>query len=304
MANYLMTPYAKNNQDPTPGSPMLGLSLYPKGQKARALRREPEKEEPYTGHRFYDSVEGCPRNHKEFVVYESRRALVEGIITFSVEKKKKEKVETDAFFTDDLDDVNDLNANDTDSDNQSEPGGDVEGALSNLSSSDDDEGGDDKYKGYDSSDSSETTDSSDSEAGRLRFFTSDEIDQILIQKNRQFGDATGVTDQLEIERYLLRGNMNVDEAVKIYEEKKAQGFPESESEEEWEDPFAHNHPLPGSEGWDQLSEEDQKAFIEGQIDDFILITGIDVDEREVARQCLTAVNMNLDNAVLAYYDAL
>ncbi|GFO49104.1 hypothetical protein PoB_007560900 [Plakobranchus ocellatus] len=26
MANYLITPYAKNNRDPTPGSPMLGLS--------------------------------------------------------------------------------------------------------------------------------------------------------------------------------------------------------------------------------------------------------------------------------------
>ncbi|GFO31816.1 hypothetical protein PoB_005832100, partial [Plakobranchus ocellatus] len=27
MANYLMMPYAKNNQNPTPCSPMLGLSL-------------------------------------------------------------------------------------------------------------------------------------------------------------------------------------------------------------------------------------------------------------------------------------
>ncbi|GFO38706.1 hypothetical protein PoB_006521100 [Plakobranchus ocellatus] len=27
MANYLITPYAKNNQDPIPGSPMLVLSL-------------------------------------------------------------------------------------------------------------------------------------------------------------------------------------------------------------------------------------------------------------------------------------
>ncbi|GFN99990.1 hypothetical protein PoB_002649600 [Plakobranchus ocellatus] len=29
MANYLIMPYAKNNQDPTPGSQMLGLSVGP-----------------------------------------------------------------------------------------------------------------------------------------------------------------------------------------------------------------------------------------------------------------------------------
>ncbi|GFO49993.1 hypothetical protein PoB_007649800 [Plakobranchus ocellatus] len=29
MANYLIKPYAKNNQDPTPGSPMLGQSVEP-----------------------------------------------------------------------------------------------------------------------------------------------------------------------------------------------------------------------------------------------------------------------------------
>ncbi|GFO21536.1 hypothetical protein PoB_004804100 [Plakobranchus ocellatus] len=29
MANYLIMPYAKNNQNPTPGSPMLGLNVGP-----------------------------------------------------------------------------------------------------------------------------------------------------------------------------------------------------------------------------------------------------------------------------------
>ncbi|GFO30002.1 hypothetical protein PoB_005650700 [Plakobranchus ocellatus] len=29
MANYLIMPYANNNQDPTPGSPMFGLSVGP-----------------------------------------------------------------------------------------------------------------------------------------------------------------------------------------------------------------------------------------------------------------------------------
>ncbi|GFN86263.1 hypothetical protein PoB_001276900 [Plakobranchus ocellatus] len=29
MANYHIMPYAKNNQDPNPGSPMLGLSVEP-----------------------------------------------------------------------------------------------------------------------------------------------------------------------------------------------------------------------------------------------------------------------------------
>ena len=84
------------------------------------------------------------------------------------------------------------------------------------------------------------------------------------------------------------------------------GFPESEEEfdddDDDEDLLAQDHPLPGSEGWEALSKEDQEVFIEAQIDDFLCITGLGVEERGLARKCLSAVNMRLDHAVLAYYE--
>ena len=79
------------------------------------------------------------------------------------------------------------------------------------------------------------------------------------------------------------------------------GFPESESDDD-DDLQMSDHPLPDSDAWKQLSKEDQEVFIESQIDDFLCITGLDVDERGLARKCLSAVNMHLDHAVLAYYE--
>ncbi|XP_041366699.1 uncharacterized protein LOC121381447 [Gigantopelta aegis] len=60
---------------------------YPKGEMDRTLKREPEKETPTGGWRFYDSVKGCPIDFNEFVVYENRRAMIEYIITFQRAEK-------------------------------------------------------------------------------------------------------------------------------------------------------------------------------------------------------------------------
>ncbi|GFR81892.1 poly [ADP-ribose] polymerase [Elysia marginata] len=290
---------------------ILGVpKVYPKGKKARALKREPEKEEPYTGHRFYDSVEGCPVNHKEFVVYESRRALVEGIITFTMEKKEKAEKKSKQKSEEASNNLNDLDGNvsedgnDTDSDKE-----DNRACSGESSSEDEDEAGNKKQDSdTDSSGSDQDSNTSDSDDdGPGRFKTEDDLEQLLVQKRRQFEDGTGEKDEYEIERFLLRGGMNVTAAIKIYEEKKAAGFPESEDDDDDdddddEDLLNRNHPLPGSEGWNSLSKEDQEVFIEGQIDDFLLIVDLDAEQRDFARKCLSAVNMNLEHAVLAYYE--
>ncbi|XP_060081815.1 uncharacterized protein LOC132561101 [Ylistrum balloti] len=65
---------------------ILGDSkCFPEGQYDIALKREPEKENVRPGTwRFYDSVVGCPRDYNEFVVYENRRAMIEYIISFKI----------------------------------------------------------------------------------------------------------------------------------------------------------------------------------------------------------------------------
>lgn len=292
---------------------ILGVpKVYPRGQKARALKREPEKEEPYTGHRFYDSVEGCPVNHKEFVVYESRRALVEGIITFTVEKKEKKekKAKVNPVLFEDEEDssnFNNLDGDHSESDNDADDKDGTAYCTGDSSSDDEDRAGDDKG-GFDkeSSSSDEDSETSDSDVEDSRLIkTKDELEQLLVQKRRQFSDSTGLTDEFDVECYLLRGGMDVTAAIRIYEDKKAAGFPESEDDDDdsFSDVPTQDHPLPGSEGWKALSKEDQEVFIECQIDDFLNITGLDpVEERGFARKCLSAVNMNLDHAVLAYYE--
>lgn len=64
---------------------ILGDSkVYTDGQYDTSLKREPEKETPTGGYRFYDSVMGCPKDFNEYVVYENRRAMIEYIITFKL----------------------------------------------------------------------------------------------------------------------------------------------------------------------------------------------------------------------------
>lgn len=64
---------------------ILGDSkVYKDGQYDTSLKREPEKETPTGGYRFYDSVVGCPKDFNEYVVYENRRAMIEYIITFKL----------------------------------------------------------------------------------------------------------------------------------------------------------------------------------------------------------------------------
>ncbi|XP_046565660.1 uncharacterized protein LOC124274339 [Haliotis rubra] len=62
---------------------MLGeAKIYPRSEMDRDLKREPEKENPTGGWRFYDSVRGRPIDFNEYVIYENRRAMIEYIITF------------------------------------------------------------------------------------------------------------------------------------------------------------------------------------------------------------------------------
>lgn len=42
---------------------------------------------------------------------------------------------------------------------------------------------------------------------------------LLRQKKEEFRRKTGVTDDLTVDQYLLRGNLSVSEAVRLYKEK-------------------------------------------------------------------------------------
>ncbi|KAL4222467.1 hypothetical protein ACF0H5_018507 [Mactra antiquata] len=61
--------------------------IYAQGCYDTRLRREPEKPDQSDGWRYFDSVVGCPKDYNEYVVYENRRAMIEYIISFKVDKK-------------------------------------------------------------------------------------------------------------------------------------------------------------------------------------------------------------------------
>lgn len=64
-------------------------------------------------------------------------------------------------------------------------------------------------------------------------------------------------------------------------------------------------PAPGSQQWAELSEENKEAYIHILIEDFRQITGLsEADDEDYIRKCLSAVNYNLDIAVLAHYEEM
>lgn len=77
---------------------ILGESKhFPKGEYDISLQREPEKPNHVeSGWRFYDSVVGCPKDYNEYVVYENRRAMIEYIISFSVDQTGDRELKTRA----------------------------------------------------------------------------------------------------------------------------------------------------------------------------------------------------------------
>ncbi|XP_072029818.1 uncharacterized protein [Amphiura filiformis] len=62
---------------------LLGIvKVYPKGQNAKDLKREPQLDKPGPlGIKYYDSVQGQISEFEEFIVYKSERVLPEYIIT-------------------------------------------------------------------------------------------------------------------------------------------------------------------------------------------------------------------------------
>lgn len=72
---------------------ILGTTkVYRSGCYDTTLKREPEKEDQSDGWRYYDSVMGCPKDFNEYVVYENRRALIEYIISFTIDKHLAEQI--------------------------------------------------------------------------------------------------------------------------------------------------------------------------------------------------------------------
>ncbi|XP_059165354.1 uncharacterized protein LOC131947921 isoform X2 [Physella acuta] len=279
---------------------ILGDSkTYPKKVKHRELVREPEKEAPYKGYRFYDSVQGCPVNHQEFVVYENRRALVEYLITYAktepegqVEKEPciKQAKEGDTqprarpssvSSESDLDDPADLN-----------------------DTSDDEEFGVANYLRM-------PIDSPYLKRGEV---VHDEYEPLLEEMRKKFMEATGETKEIVVDHFLLRGNLEVDDAIKMYKE-KPEGVEFIIDEEE--DPKVKKfeaelkratakpqYPEPGSDAWNSLGDSDKDAIIEGLIQDFLDVTGMEKTEHDYAKRCLASNENNLDLAILSHYEDL
>lgn len=266
--------------------------VYADGKKDKNLVREPEKSFPYTGYRFYDSVQGRPVNHQEFVVYENRRALVEYIISYAKPAVKNSKVnvaltnnsETDSSDTENENDTNNLDSDSTTDDEESNLRMEIRAALSTK-----------PKKNFED-------------------YLEPRYEDLLKERKDEFKRKTGVLDEFLVEHYLLRGNMDVDEAVKFYKEKPSDSdprnmeesdFPESILEQELKRATARpEYPEPGSAGWNALSNEDRAAVIEGLIDDFMLVTGLPKEEREYAKQRLASAENNLDLAVITHYEAM
>ncbi|XP_062594086.1 uncharacterized protein LOC134255571, partial [Saccostrea cucullata] len=66
---------------------------YRNGEYNTTLKREPPKENPRPGSsKFYDSVMGCPKDYNEYVIYENRRAMIDYIITFKVNQQGQDSL--------------------------------------------------------------------------------------------------------------------------------------------------------------------------------------------------------------------
>ncbi|CAL1530918.1 unnamed protein product [Lymnaea stagnalis] len=271
--------------------------IYPNGKKDKNLVREPEKTSPYTGYRFYDSVQGCPVNHQEFVVYENRRALVEYIISYSKPVVKNSHV--NEALTNNLDTGKSILLN-----LRITPILTLSPLITN-STTDDDESDSNLKRTIRAAFAAKPK-------KNLEDYLEPRYEELLLKKKQEFMSKTGVVDDFLIDHYLLRGNMDVDQAVKFYKEKPADSdprqiddsnFPETLLEKELKRATARpEYPQPGSDGWNVLSSEDREAIIEGLIDDFMLVTGLSREERDYAKRRLTSSENNLDLAVVAHYE--
>ncbi|BFY97584.1 hypothetical protein BsWGS_00624 [Bradybaena similaris] len=263
--------------------------IYEKGEKKRDLVREPEKTPPYKGYRFYDSVEGCPVNHKEFVVYESRRALVECLITYSKKNKKALPGTLMSSVADSHEDNSDIDSDfsDSDTDAHTVPKRMHDDRIQTSYGEDSD---DDIAENYDSS-----------------------PEVLLKQKKEEFRRKTGVTDDLTVDHYLLRGNLSVSEAVRLYKEKPKDDELLTHREEipgraelELELGLANKrpeYPTSDSQEWQRLTDADREQVIESLVDDFLSVTGLK-DDKDYARTRLSSVNYSLDLAILAHYEEM
>uniref|UniRef100_A0A0B6ZRX6 Poly [ADP-ribose] polymerase n=1 Tax=Arion vulgaris TaxID=1028688 RepID=A0A0B6ZRX6_9EUPU len=272
--------------------------VYEKGKKDRELVREPEKTSPYTGYRFYDSVEGCPVNHKEFVVYESRRALVECIISYTKKDINKPLpiTQTPSTAKKQLD-SNDLDSDFSDSDNE------FPERPNDLHGQDGDSSEEENIKVY----SSEANN-----VGVKTKASNESAEDLLTRKKEEFRRKTGVMDDYVVDHYLLKGNLNVSKAIQLYNDRSL----DEEQTNEDESPIRSTveadialiankpeQPTPGSPAWDTLSEADKEEVIKSLIDDFLNVTGL-TDDDGYARLRLSKVGYNLDLAVLSHYEEM
>ncbi|XP_055867525.1 uncharacterized protein LOC106052166 isoform X2 [Biomphalaria glabrata] len=291
---------------------ILGESkMYPKGVKDKYLVREPEKEAPYRGYRFYDSVQGCPVNHQEFVVYENRRALVEYIITY--QKKDKELVgknlETDSVVLSRDSKPSRIEDSGHSSDSSHSDGSSYRhlGPYRHLGQGD--------SSGNTTDEEENTLAKSFQKNVNIRQNIPDSstfdvsAEKLLYQNKAEFTRLTGVTDDYLIDHCLLRGNMDLNEAVKLYnahgdgiKDSPLPDIPREFEEELMAVGGRPSHPEPGTIEWQNLSEEHREAIIAGLIEDFLHVAGLPQEETDYAKKRLASTGNNLDLAIVAHYE--
>lgn len=62
--------------------------------------------------------------------------------------------------------------------------------------------------------------------------------------------------------------------------------------------------MPGSDAWNSLGDADKDAIIEGLIQDFLEVTGMEKTQHDYAKRCLASNENNLDLAIMSHYEDL
>lgn len=245
---------------------------YRKGEYITTLKREPEKENPKPGSwKFYDSVMGCPKDYNEYVIYENRRAMIDYIITFKVnqqgQNRLRERVPSPLF------------------DSQGKETGFV-GVKSSGN-------GDDHF------------DRLSQVREAIRQKRCEERGQTYIPPNEEKKQQ----DKAIWERLQKLHNVDTNTLPSLQEKTAKMRHAASEPQFQVEDlegafdeAAANTTMFPHSQSFSQGdgNDEDVEAVMSALISEFMEVTGS--DNSETARYYIEKCQMNIDQAIVCYYD--
>ncbi|XP_035827861.1 uncharacterized protein LOC101854894 isoform X3 [Aplysia californica] len=291
---------------------LLGESkVYEDGKTDRSLKREPKKENPGQGSRFYDSVQGRCGAFREFVIYEKRRALVECIITFTkvfddsqakikkpvdpsgikLEKKVKIQAQALSHSSPDPGGSNDDEADETD--------------VIDSSGSDDDEEDDTDEKAEEQSQGSSYEECEDTVDVSKALAKDDKDLQRMVT---EFMEKTKERSPYVARLFVVLEDQDVDAAVTQYRIDHTVVLTQEEEKEmtKISEELAVKLKLDQDlKVLDNMKKEDKDAVMVELVSQFCEIVGLDSSLPENDRQArtyLSATEWKTDLAVLAYFE--